>query len=423
MSSALQRARSVCKHAGNFLNPATPGHGACDPLTCLSQGGSVVAKVGYVAFVLTARLRRQPGRGSGPPGEPVPLDDLDGKGGDVLDGVASVLRTLTTRPKPERRDSREHAYRYDSVDYTTSGHYVLCQGAAGPFGVHLRMIDVDIGDESRHDDRKAAMTDLRAMVLRAPGARVGLIICERRSQRMLKDALLHGVLRPVGKHYGVVFTMDAHVDPQAWEDYVKRGAVARVTRVYRPRRREDYVPETVDAGELQMTITGGMARNVAGRVVSALLAAMRHEEPDAVNISELEPPDGEDFAQQRTSVVLDDGPTGTRRTVVVEDGKLPQWVYATDGRMPEPLARTTWSDHARSLLGTYGVTLQEGWERAPAPRPIDGDIPVPLPGETTMPPDAIPMEVIRHGPDAVPAPPGRGGTGRGPLALPGGAGS
>lgn len=316
-----------------------------------------MAKEGYVAFVITARARRAPGA------DPLPLDNLDGKGLDLIDELRSTLSPLVKKVAPETEPRYENAYSFVRTDFAWSPHAVIVDGEAGPYGAAGRMVDIVDGSNAPFDQKKAAMVPIRAMIMRWPGATRGLLISERRSLRNLRKAVEDGVLKRVGRSADLTFTVATHIDAEAWEEFLGNAQVAQVKAVYRSTRLEDYEPDVRTRPSLTISAEGSTANRLGRSALGAALRKAKGQDAGAILLGDLEPKHGEGYTRESISITARGG--DDVRAIEIENGELPQWVYRTAKRLTKAQAKDTWAADVSRLLGLYGVDVPGDWHTAP----------------------------------------------------------
>ncbi|MDH2429681.1 hypothetical protein [Sphaerisporangium sp. TRM90804] len=319
--------------------------------------GAAVAKVGYVIYEVTAHtLRRKD--------DARPLDDLNGNGADTLHEAEVILKTLSDELNPQADERNEQAF--DIRGFDRSGRTLTIRGSAGPYGSAGNLTNVDSGNTRRYGARDATMIDLRAMLIMPAGERIGLLFCERRGARHLKNVVDRHVLRVIGTRRNVRFNVFPFVDPKAWQKFLDTAETYEISYIYRSTRIEDLAPERRSAGDLRMTVTGGVARRV-GKSFRMILTQMA-EKREGVNGShsgvlihdvprpaELRPRDEEHFDHERVEMQV--GRDNTKRTIVIERGQLPQFIYELDKDLPDDAMWEQFLDHAAEILSDLGATL------------------------------------------------------------------
>jgi hypothetical protein len=312
-----------------------------------------MASHGYLIFSVQANVR-------GRRADTRPLDDLDGNGANLLHASARVAHRLLQRGV-ETISRFEQAYEVDH--WSGRGGTLLLEAGAGPFGSAGRTVNIDTRVRREYGDRDANLTPLRALLAIAPGSHFGLLVCERKGARHLKNIVERAVLGPVGAQYRLTFDVANHVDLAAWERFVDNATPIQVTSVWRSTRREDYLPEIRTMPELKMTAVGQVAVRAGGDVLRAVRSKVRGEQPGAINVRALTPRDAEGYDQTRYEITVRDA-DGTQRQVVVEREQLPQWIYELQDRtVPREAMRQLFATHAGGLLvSDYGATLEQGWE-------------------------------------------------------------
>ncbi|MBB2915474.1 hypothetical protein FHS43_006795 [Streptosporangium becharense] len=316
-----------------------------------------MAKAGYVVYEVTARVLRRKD-------EPRPLDDLNGNGVDTLHGVGMILKTLADESSPQADDRYEQAF--DIQDFHRSGRTLKIWGSAGPYGATGNLTNVDSGNRRRYGNRDATMVDLRAMLIIPAGERMGLLFCERRGARHLKNIIERHVLKVIGNRHSVRFDVLPFVDPKAWKKFLDSAQTYEISYVYRSTRLEDLAPERRSAGDLRMTVSGGVARRV-GKSFRSILSQMaeKHEEVEddhsGVVIqefprpAELRPRDEEHFDHERIEMQV--GNDGAKRTIVIERERLPQFIYELEKDLADDALWEHFQDHADKILSDLGSTL------------------------------------------------------------------
>jgi hypothetical protein len=312
-----------------------------------------MARNGYVIFTVTAKVRFRRGA------EPIPLDDLTGKGHDLLHEVAREAQKLT-RHGVRRIDRYEQAYEVTRWDGHTGTLFV--DGALGGYGTPGNTVNVDTNARRPYTDRDANMTDLTALLAVAPDAREAVLVCERRGGSHLKNVFEQALLRPIENRHRLTINIDTHVDLEAWRQYLDGAIPNKVTAVWRSQRDEDYQPDSRKLPELKMTAEGGMAERVGLEVLRAARRKATREPMESIRIRDLTPRDTENYADPRYEIAVTDA-AGTQRTVVIEREQLPQWVYPMAARRAtRTQLRATFAEHAASILSSeVGATLPEGW--------------------------------------------------------------
>jgi hypothetical protein len=337
-----------------------------------------VAKEGYVIFVFTMRPARQADA------EPRPLDDVDGTGKDVLQLASAKLTPLVARTEPITIERYETAH--DFTGQTPYTDMLMVEGEAGPYGTAGKLKDVDNGNDRAFTSREAAMRPMRTMIVRWPGCRHGLLFAERRGASNMRREVEDQVLRPVARELGMKLDLWAHVDVEAWEAFLERSEVSEVRAVYRSTRDEDYLPDERKQPNLTIAAEGPLAKRLGkdvlqtavGRAKGAVqrMFALDPEERDRG--AQVESDTGAPAAKPSTYLVGDLRPSAKEyedeqvtiraadatdeRLVEITGGRLPQWVYRTDGRLTPAQARETWTVDARRILRTYTRDVPAGWQ-------------------------------------------------------------
>lgn len=340
-----------------------------------------MSKNGYVIFSIRANVLRRVD-------DACVLDNLDGNGMSALEAVALKCHQASVTETPMTRDRTEQAFSIDRV--TAFGRSVMIWGEAGPYGTAGRTVDIDTGDAADFDERTATMVPLRAMLVIPEDCEDGLLFCERRGQRHLRGALADVAFRTLGRDASVTFRIDTHVDPAAWEQFIKGSTTRKVTYVWRSTRTEDLAPDRRTIGDLKMVADGNLAERVGRGLFPSLIskakakrqtstsgseaegAADGHADSppplvsangtqDAVTISNPKEltPKGEDFERARIEIAV--GDEHSQRTIVIEGDALPAFIYPFEGRPTDHVLREAWVAHAQALLSAIGVTVDEGW--------------------------------------------------------------
>lgn len=313
----------------------------------------MAAQFGYVIFTITAKSRNSRNA------ELRPLDDLDGHGKHLLDAFANESTKLKALTLPKTDESSENAYRINKDK--DLGRCILIQASVGPFGTNGRLVNVDDGEDEEYGDRQATMVDLRAMIAVPPGARMAVLLCERRSLSHLKGQIEEGFLKPIGKLFNVTFTVASHIDAMAWQGYLANATAYSVTAVYRSTLLEDLQPTMRKKSELRITGTGGVANRAAQHLRNTFDALTEGRSIAHVEIAGLRPADTA-FNRDRYDMVLTDG-DGKRRTITVEQGQLPQWIYVLDTLLNDEELIEKWIPEANRVLSAVQTNLPEGWAR------------------------------------------------------------
>ncbi|GGL42248.1 hypothetical protein [Planomonospora parontospora] len=316
-----------------------------------------MAKVGYVVYEVTAHVLRRKD-------EYRPLDDLDGNGADTLQDTEAILKALSDELSPQIEERYEQAF--DVQGFHRSGRAITIQGSAGPYGTAGNLTNVDSGDRRRYGARDATMIDLRAMLIIPTGERVGLLFCERKGARHLKNIIERHVLKKIGVQQNVRFDVLPFVDPKAWEKFLDSAQTYEISYIYRSTRLEDLAPERRSAGDLRMTVTGGVARRI-GRAFRSVLSQMTEGRDRAADghsgvvvrevphPAELTPRDEEHFDHERVEMQV--GHDNTKRTIVIERGQLPQFIYELEKDLVDDALWGRFRDHAANILSDLGSTL------------------------------------------------------------------
>lgn len=286
------------------------------------------------------------------------MDNLDGKGLDLIKAVDARLAALNATSTPATEARYERAYNFISRESKARDH-AMFTAEAGPYGTSGRMVDITNGTPQAFTRQQAAMVPMYGMVMRPSGARYALFFTERRSTRNLRKPFEDGVLKKIASDAKIKFDMRAHVDTAAWERFLESADVAEVTAVYRSTRAEDYLPDTRSRPGLTIAAEGGAAKRLGKSAMRAAIDKAKGNNPNSVLIGDLQPKNGEQYERERVTIVASDA--DDRRTVDIEQGELPQWVYRTDGRMTRKLALETWSADAIRILKGYGVDVTPGW--------------------------------------------------------------
>ncbi|MEV4382551.1 hypothetical protein [Streptosporangium sp. NPDC049644] len=317
-----------------------------------------MAKVGYVVYEITAHVLRRKD-------ETRPLDDLNGNGTDVLHAVELILKDLSGESSPQADERYEQAFNIQR--FRRSGRVLEIWGSAGPYGTTGNLTNVDSGNSRRYGIRDATMVDLRAMLIAPAGERTGLLFCERRGARHLKNIIERNILKPIGTRQNIRFDVLPFIDPKAWQKFLDSAQTYEISYIYRSTRIEDLAPERRSAGDLRMTVSGGVARRV-GKVFRSVLAQMAERseraEGDHGGVvirevprpEELRPRDEEHFDHERVEMQV--GHDDAKRTIVIERGRLPQFIYDLEKDLVDDALWEEFLDHASKILSDLGSTLQ-----------------------------------------------------------------
>lgn len=316
-----------------------------------------MSKVGYVVYEITAHVMRRKD-------EPRPLDDLNGNGADILHSAEVILKRLQDEANPQTDERYEQAF--DIHGYERSRRTIKIWGSAGPYGTAGNLTNIDSGDRHRYGARDATMIDLRAMLVAPTSERLGLLFCERRSARHLKNVIEKHILKKIGWDTHIRFGVRPLIDAKAWKKFLDKAETYEISYIYRSTRIEDLAPGRRRAGDLRMTATGGVAHRV-GRSFRGILSQMteRRDRADdghsAVVVEdiprppELQPRDEEHFDHERVEMQV--GQDGAKRTIVIERGQLPQFIYELDKDLTDTALWDTFSEHAEKILSDLGCTL------------------------------------------------------------------
>lgn len=316
-----------------------------------------MSKVSYVVYEVTARVYRRKD-------ELRPLDDLNGNGVDILQSAEAILKRLEDETNPQTDERYEQAF--DVTRHERSQRIIRIWGSAGPYGTAGNLTNIDSGDRRRFGTRDATMIDLRAMLVAPSDERLGLLFCERRSARHLKSVIEKHVLKEIGTETLVRFGVNPLIDPKAWRKFLDEANTYEISYIYRSTRMEDLAPDRRRAGDLRMTASGGVAQRL-GREFRSIFSQMTERNDrgnnghnavvmqDIPKPAELRPRDEEHFDHERVEMQV--GREDARRTIVIERGQLPQFIYELDKEMTDSALWETLSDHASKILSDLGCTL------------------------------------------------------------------
>lgn len=306
-----------------------------------------MAKEGYVVYVVTARERYRPDD------DPRPLDDLDGKGADLISLARSAEQPFWQNAAPEKRARHEFAFRFNrgGVSWPGPGR-LLVHAEAGPYGRRGRMIQVDTGQDTAFDAKDAAMIPLRAGLMTFPGERFGLLFCERRGSFTMRHDYEATVLKAASKAGNVVIKLETHVDIATWEQFLEDAEIASVKAVYFSTRQEDYMPSVSKESKLAMTVQGGPAERAGRSLFRQMIDSAKagRSRPDAVLTGDLTPR-GDGFRRDR--VVLTGTAFGITRTVTFEESGFPQWTYELEHHPSHRELVDIWEAHGPQLIERY----------------------------------------------------------------------
>lgn len=312
-----------------------------------------MAKTGYVVFVLEMTPKNKPK-------DLRQVAAFGGPEGDLLRVIARRVRALSGQV--ERLDRFENALRIERWDGRS--RWLSLDANFGPYGASGFLIDVDgVNADGTFGDRQARAIEYRAMFVVPAEGTTALLFCERRSATTLKGPIEQLILKHAGTELGGVCRLSAHTDPEAWERFLTRGNAYEVSEVWRSTRQEDYSPETGRHGRLKVSLEGQTAVN-RGRAIIADMRRKLSGVPDSsiqVSLPEVEVADG--FQAESATIKIEDG--NDKRTVVIANDDLPQWVYMMDNRPDSPTLFRTWQEHAQSILSVRGTTLQDDWAAGP----------------------------------------------------------
>jgi len=304
-------------------------------------------KEGYVAFVVTVRPRNRP------KGDPLPLDNIDGKGASLIDQVVQIGTPLVGRQIPETQPKHQTAHRVDKLDATLWGPgTLLIEGEAGTYGADGSMVQVQTGAGRPFGVNEASMIPLRACLMTFPAERYGLLISERRGARTFRYEIERSLLKPAAQQGGVTIAIEAHMDPKAWGQFLKDADVASVKAVYRSTRLEDYLPTVSTQPKLTLSAEGPLASRLGKSFLRGVIDRVSGKTaPDAILVGDLTPRDVDNYERERVTIKAENG--GLKRTITVEADGVPQWVYETGKRLSLAAAQDSWLAQAEELIRPY----------------------------------------------------------------------
>lgn len=315
-----------------------------------------MGKIGYVIFTITAKNRRSRNA------DLLPLDNLDGLGRHLLNLVAADALRMQKNPIPEKDEEAENAYRINGQQ--GRGAWILLNASVGPYGTPGNLVDIDNGSDQPYRDRQATMVDLRAFLAIPKGSYTGVLICERRGLRSLKSQIEKGLLKPIGENLGITFHVATHVDAGAWKEYLDNATAYSVTAVYRSTLREDLEPGRHKRSEIRLTATGNVALRAARQMRSVFKALTEKKPVRHIEIAELQPK-AKDFKRDRYEVVV--GDEESTRTVVIEEGQLPQWIYPLDNFLSTDTLLEEWIPEAGRILSEVENRVPKDWAKQTRP--------------------------------------------------------
>lgn len=318
--------------------------------------GQGMTKFGYHIHTVRAHVPRHKDR-------PLVLDRLV-PGGDLMYGLHHKLEKLRQQSDLVKDDRYESAF--DVREVKPQGRTLWLLADAGSYGLHGNTTNIDTRSRTPFTDRDATMTDKRAMFVIPQESEVGFLFCERRSSSHLKEHLEKTVLAACRRQYGCTINISAYVDYEAWDAFLQRGTGLEVKSVWRPRTMEQRVERSdlQDEGELVMAVRGSLAERATRSVRDSLRRLAGGPEPEGIEIAtpaNLLPLDAEDYERQRLMFKIDDA--GNRGTIVIERAELPQFVYPLQGRLDDPLLRSTWVAEVERLSTSLDLPVVPGWDR------------------------------------------------------------
>jgi hypothetical protein len=304
-------------------------------------------KEGYVAFVVSVRPR------SHPQGDPLPLDNIDGKGTSLIDQVVQIGTQLVGRKIPETEPMHQAAHRFDKLDATMWGAgTLLIEGEAGSYGAAGSMVQVQTGTGRPFGVNEASMIPVRACLMTFTGERYGLLISERRGSRTFRYEIERSLLKPGARQGGVTIAIEAHIDPKAWAQFLKDADIASVKAVYRSTRREDYLPTVRTQPKLTLSAEGPLASRLGKSILRGVFDRVSGKAaPDAILLGDLIPRDADSYERERVTIKAENG--GLKRTITVGADGVPQWVYETGKRLSLAAAQDSWLAQAEELIQPY----------------------------------------------------------------------
>ena len=304
-------------------------------------------KEGYIAYVVSAKPHGQPDH------DELVLDNLDGHGLALTDLMSARVATFHGRTAPEKRAKYQSAYTFTSSDVWEPGSLYIA-GESGPYGRRGRLKDIDGGDEHPIHTKDATLIPQRAAVIVPEGARFGLLFCERRGVSTLRSELEEALFDDVARANKLKFTIEAHLDYDAWDQFLEHAQVATVRAVYPSKRDEDYLPQISSRSDLTLEIAGGLAHRAGTSLIGQIVTAVKNRAaptPGAYLVADLRPSDEDAYSEPTITVVAES--QGIKRTIRFTETGVPQWIYETGERLTAEQARQTWSVQAPSLLSPY----------------------------------------------------------------------
>ena len=299
-----------------------------------------MAKYGYIVYEIRASVR-------GRKEDHVKLDNLDGKGTDFMDALGRVLQKHKNR-------TIEHTgteYAHEIGDFSRDNRFWTIQGTSGPYGMVGNARNLDTDEIRPFDRRTAMMIDLRSLIYSPESSHKAYLICERVSARIFRSPIERTILEEIGKDNRVSFQVIAHVDYQAWLDFLERSQVYEITATYLPRHAEDMGEGPRRSSKMRISATGGLANRFGRNLIPRFIRMHQEEDPESIGIEEfpeLSPNDPSRFDRKKITAQVGKG--AEKRTVTVDEGELPQFVYPMEERMETDDLVSLWRSHiARGL--------------------------------------------------------------------------